>query len=293
MTYRHDAAHLTHIIHRFTSLTSPTSPHHSHCTSHISHHPHHTSLTDHSECTSHIRQRSHLTSHLTTSLTLHITFHHITHISHLTSLLLHITSHHSTHISHHSHITSHYKNCATKNFLDQTPVRELPRQMHMEEVEEPASTKSTMHNTLKTMPDQRKVGEFYDKGTANRKLRELPRKSHSQPIQKRRRTPKSTKINTNNAHRRSWRPERHENCHAKPVHAHRGHPKSMRLTTRNAHRSTKTWELPRSLSGTSDLNPGLFSLTVRTPSVKHIVWGIKIFWRCAKIGTLPPSKHTR
>ena len=198
MTYRHDAAHLTHIIHsihitHITHVTTSLTLHITHLTSPTSH------IADIS-LTVHIAHQTAFTSHIPSHNITHIAHHMPPHHSHLTSYNT-LTSHHIS--PQHSHLTSHYKNCATKNFLDRTPVRELPRQMHMEEVEEPASTKSTMHNTLKTMPDQRKVGEFYDKGTANRKLRELPRKSHSQPIQKRRRTPKSTKINTNNAHRRS------------------------------------------------------------------------------------------
>ena len=75
---------------------------------------------------------------------------------------------------------------AIKTIPDQRKVRELPRKMNIEEVEEPKERKSTsfiMKTPLKTISDQRKV-------------RELPRNLNIREVEE---------------------PKKYENYHAKPV----------------------------------------------------------------------------
>ena len=51
-------------------------------------------------------------------------------------------------------------------------------------------------------------------------------------------------------------------------------PQTVETKTKAHEERTKLRELPRILFATSDLHPALFTITVRTPSVKLTVWGI-------------------
>ena len=133
-----------------------------------------------------------------------------------------------------------------KTIPDQRKVRELPRKMSIEEVEEPKERKSTsftMKNPCKTISDQRKARELprnlniqeveepkkYENYHAkpvsdpcktiaeHRKVRELPRKMNIEEV----------------------RAGNYENYHAKPGHADPSQAESTRMTTKNAHASTK------------------------------------------------------
>ena len=88
----------------------------------------------------------------------------------------------------------------------------------------------------------------------HRRARELPQKMHIE---------ESKKLKN---------PKHYKNCQAKPGPDHRGQPESTRIATQNEHASTKVQELPRILSATSDVTRR-FSLSIRTLSVKHTVWG--------------------
>ena len=140
---------------------------------------------------------SHLTSHPTTSLTSHITSHHICHISHqISPHLSHLTSSHShitsltSHINltttltsdiispHHSHLTSnvahtthhvsphHWHPTSQITHISHrtshltTKVRELPRKMNIEEVEEPETTKIHTQNPHTPIPAKPKLRKF-------------------------------------------------------------------------------------------------------------------------------------
>ena len=106
-----------------------------------------------------------LSSHFTTSRTSHIT-----HYSYLTCHITDISHYHpiSPHHGHHTSLTSHLT----------TKVRELPRKMNIEEVEEPETTRITTKNPYATTAGTQKV-------------RELPRD---------RRHPESTRITRKNEH---------------------------------------------------------------------------------------------
>ena len=88
----------------------------------------------------------------------------------------------------------------------------------------------------------------------HRRARELPQKMHIE---------ESKKLK-NRKH--------YKNCQAKPGPDHRGQPESTRIATRNENANTKVQEIPRILSATSNLTQR-FSLSIRTLSVKHTVWG--------------------
>ena len=149
--------------------------------------------------------------------------------------------------------------------------------------------------------------EVFEELKRTRITMQNPTRDHLRP-------PKSMRIVTKNAHRRSWRAGNHKNYHAilsatvdqtipehrrarrlpqknahreskklknrknyknyqaKPGPDHRRQPESTRIATQNENASTKVQELPRILSATSDVTRR-FSLSIRTLSVKHTVWG--------------------
>ena len=168
--------------------------------------------------------------------------------------------------------------------------------MNIEEVEEPETTRITTQNEHRRSwsAETAKKYEFYcgnpvhpittrstrstrknehRRSWSGEKVRELPRETRFQPCQDHRRIPKSTRITTKNEHRRSWRAGDYENSHTKPAHADPGQAESTRIPTKNEHASTKQRKLRRIVSATSDLAPRPFTITVRTPSVNHTVWG--------------------
>ena len=174
--------------------------------------------------------------------------------------------------------TSFFMKTPFKSIPEERKVRELPRKMKIEEVEEPKGRKSTsciMKTPLRTIREQRKV-------------RELPRKMKIEEVED---------------------PKKHENYHAKPVsdpfkriadtRKVRELPRKMNIEEVEAVETTRiTTKIPRPTTqgettkftyktnmqarkhvNSDELRPAprsstpAFSLTVRTPSVNHTVWG--------------------
>ena len=234
-----------------------TTPHH---TSHIHISPHHTTQAgrrEHKEevlgPSSYPGWHSHHITHHTSFTSHHITHHTFTshHITHRTSF----TSHHITHLSFTSHHITHHKPKVRKStsFIVKTPLRTIPDQrkvrelqpkMNIQEVEEPKGRKSTsfiVKTSLRSIRDQRKV-------------RELPRKMNIEEVEE----PETTKIYTQNRGPTTAPPPKlRKFTHTKRTCKH----ESTKIATNSV----------RHL----DLATRPFTTTVRTPRVKHTVWGKK------------------
>ena len=130
-----------------------------------------------------------------------------------------------------------------KNIPEHRKVRELPRKMNIEEVEEPKSTRITtakpVSDPFKTMADHRKV-------------RELPRKMNIEEVEE----PETTKIHRQNPSTPAAPPR-----------------KTTKIHTQNEHASTKAQKIATNSVRHLDLATRPFTPTVRTPSVNHTVWG--------------------
>ena len=183
---------------------------------------HHTSLTSH-----HITQRR--SSRAGSEEDYHTS--HITRISphHSGKKFLGRKLRELSHITHHSHLTT---------------VRELPRKMNIEEVEEPKKYENyhakPVSDPLKSIAEHRKV-------------RELPRKMNLEEVE----GPETTKIHMQNP--------------PTPIAAK---PK-VRELPRKTNMQARNYENYHGIPfATSDLTPRPFTTTVRTPSFNHTVWGI-------------------
>ncbi len=163
ITHSHlTTSHITHHSH----LTTSHITHHSHLTTHIS--PHHTSHILHisPHHTSHITNHSHLTTLHSEEVLGPEVAEHRNHSHLTTSHIIHILQHHTSHIIHISHLTtSRLTTSLSEEVLGpgaMRSIRELPRKMNIEEVEEPETTKIHIQNP--STP-----------AWATRKARELPR----------------------------------------------------------------------------------------------------------------------
>ena len=105
--------------------------------------------------------------------------------------------------------TSFLVKTSFKSIAEHRKVRELPRKMNIEEVEEPKK-----YENLQTKP----VLDPFKSTADHLKVRELARKTNIEEVEE---------------------PEIYENLQTKPAHAGRGHPETTRIHRRNEHASTK------------------------------------------------------
>ena len=228
--------------------------------------------------------------------------HHTSHIIHISAHHTSFTSFTSHHITHHKpkvrKSTSFFMKTPFKSIPEERKVRELPPEMNVQEVEEPKGRKSTsfiVKTSLRSIRDQRKVRELprkmnieeveepkkYEnyhakpvsdpfKSTADtRKVRELPRKMNIEEVEE----PETTKIR-----------------HVKPVRAGRDTIRkcvNSDKTRTCKHESTK---IATNSVRHLDLATRPFTITVRTLSVNHTVWGIKNFF-CRKRERVLPDEN--
>ena len=177
--------------------------------------------------------------------------------------------------------TSFIAKTPLRTIPDQQKIRELPPKMNVQEVEDPKGRKSTsciMKTPLRTIRDQRKARELprkmnieevegpkkyenyhakpvsdpFKSITEHRKARELPRKMNIEAGNYENYIPRKSRA------RPPRPPEKYENYHEKCTCKH----ESTKIATNSV----------RHL----DLAPRPFTPTVRTPSVKHAVWGTDI-----------------
>ena len=203
-------------------------------TSHITHHcispdirhhisPHHTSQAERREHKEEVLGPSSWAGWLTTP-------HHISDI-HISSHAHLITPHHTSPIHISPHQTPQRRSSASffmrtpfKSIPEERKVRELPRKMNIEEVEAPKHQKkyefyceNVVHEHPRTTKSTRITTQNeHRRSWRAEKVRELPRETRFGPFQEHRRTPKSTIITTKNEHRRSWRAGNYENSHTTP-----------------------------------------------------------------------------
>ena len=137
-----------------------------------------------------------------------------------------------------------------KTIAEHRKVRELPRKMNMEEVEEP-----------------KKVRKFTDE-------------TRFRPFQEHRRTPKSTRITTKNEHRRSCEAGNYENLQTKPVHAGLRPPRKLRKFTDETNMQARNPENSDEIRPTPvrhlDLATPAFYHYRKNPKCYHTVWGKRI-----------------
>ena len=155
-----------------------------------------------------------------------------------------ITSHH---IRHHKpkgrKSTSFIVKTLFKSIPEERKVRELPRKMNIEEVEEPKK-----YENYHAKP----VSDPFKSIAEHRKVRELPRNMNIEEVEE----PETTKIHIQTP----WTP-------AAATRKVRKFTDKTNMQARNHENSDEFRPPPRS-------SHQAFSLTVRTPSVKHTVWGI-------------------
>ena len=167
-----------------------------------------------------------------------------------------MTSHQITHIihtSHHSHLTSFTHHIITHHISPQKYENYLEK-WTSKKLEEPETTGITRETRTRPLRPPGKYENYHEK--------------------------------------RSWRAGNHENSHAKPVPAARRHLENTKITTKKEHRSTKVRYLRRNPFATSDLTPRPVTITVKTPSVKHSVWGKKQkMWWWFVVVVICPGGH--
>ena len=158
-----------------------------------------------------------------------------------------ITSHH---IRHHKpkrqKSTSFLVKTSFKSIAEHRKVRELPRKMNMEEVEEPKK-----YENLQTKP----VLDPFKSTADHLKVRELARKTNIEEVEE----PETTKIYRQNP--------------LTPAAATRKLREFTDETNMQARKHENSDEFCAPPVRHLDLATRPFTITVRTPSVKHTVWG--------------------